>query len=131
MPLKIIQEQMNDLSVIHKALMRSRIQQIPAEDQDGIISVLVQDVFGGEILKTKNKNGWHFYNRVNGVQLDFSKSDFGEYSDAGQFEDIPVSHDEINSQFEVEQYSVFLMKFVSSFEEIVGLKNTYHAEYSN
>ena len=122
---------MNDLSVIHKALMRSRIQQIPAEDQDGIISVLVQDVFGGEILKTKNKTGWHFYNRVDGVQLDFSKSDFGISSDALQFENIPVSHDEINSQFEVEQYSVFLMKFISSFEEIVGLKNRCQAEYSN
>lgn len=122
---------MHDLIAVRKAIMSSRIQQIPVDDQDGLISALIQEIYGGEILKTKNTNGWHYYNRINGVQLDFSKSDFGKSSNGRQFEDIPVSHDEINSQFEVEQYSVFLMKFISSFEEIVGLKNKYQLEYSN
>ncbi|MEX0985920.1 MAG: hypothetical protein WD052_00490 [Bacteroidales bacterium] len=103
--------------------MRSRIQLISAEDQDCIISALIHDVFGGEILKTKGKNGWHFYNRLDGKRLDFSKSDFGSSSNESQFDDIPVSSNETSTHFETEQYSVFLMKFIRSFEENVGLKN--------
>jgi len=34
--------------------------------EDKEISLLIHDVFGGEILKTPQKKGWHFYNRING-----------------------------------------------------------------
>lgn len=113
---------MLDFKVVHKALMISRIQQITAADQDSLISYLVHDVFGGEILKTKrNKNGWHFYNRVNSLRLDFTDSEINKTSFEKQFEDIPASPDETSSYFEEEQYSAFLMRFVRTFEELVGL----------
>ena len=120
---------MHYLAAVRKALMRSKIQLLSAEDQDSIISVLIHDIFGGKILKTKSKGGWHFYNRINGVRLDFSKSDLDKSSGSGQFEDIPVSHDEASSYFEPEQYLVFFIKFVRFFEEIIGLKVEYQIEY--
>jgi len=121
---------MHDLEVVRKALMKSRIKQISAEDQDSIISVLIYDIFGGEILKTKSRNGWHFYNRVEGRRLDFSKSDFGTPSAPDHFEDIPVSSDEAASYFEAEQFLFFLMKFIRYFEEIVGLQDDDRTGYS-
>lgn len=121
---------MCDLAVVRKALMKSKIQQLSAEDQDSIISVLIHNIFGGEILKTKRKGGWHFYNRIDGIRLDFSKPDFGKSSETQQFEDIPASEEETASGFEAEQYSVFFVKFIGFFEEIVGLKKEYQIEYS-
>jgi hypothetical protein len=120
---------MFDLMVVHEALMRSRTQEIPAEDQDSLISVLVHDVFGGEILKTHRNNGWHFYNRVDGLRIDFTKTEIGKSSNDIYFEDIPSTPDETSSYFEKEQYSSFLMNFVRTFEEMVGL-NKYKMEYS-
>lgn len=121
---------MHYLAAVRKALKRSRIQLISAEDQDSIISVLIQDVFGGKILKTKRKSGWHYYNHIDGIRLDFTKSDLGKSSDMGQFEDIPVSHNEASTFFEPEQYLVFFVKFVRLFEEIIGLKVEYKTEYT-
>ena len=46
----------------------------PADDQDTVISLLIHDIFGGEILKTHKKKGWHFYNRINGCLLYTSPS---------------------------------------------------------
>lgn len=119
---------MHYLAAVRKALRKSRIQLLSAEDQDGIISVLIQDIFGGKILKTKSKSGWHFYNRIDGKRLDFSKSEFDKSPGLEQFEDIPVSHDEVSASFEPEQYSFFFMKFIRFFEEIIGLKVEYKVE---
>jgi hypothetical protein len=38
----------------------------PAKGQCGVTALVVNDIFGGEILKTKLSDGWHFYNRING-----------------------------------------------------------------
>lgn len=109
--------------------MKSRTQEIPAIDQDCLISFLVHDVFGGEILKTRRKRGWHFYNRVNGLRIDFTKSEVGNSSNNKHFEDIPATPDETSSNFEKEQYLSFLMNFVRTFEEMVGLSR-YHPTYT-
>jgi hypothetical protein len=85
-------------------------------------SMLIFDIFGGEILKTHYKKGWHFYNRINGKRIDFTRSEKGKSSGAKRFEDIPSSPDEIHYYFEKEDYSTFFMKFVRAFEETVGLK---------
>jgi len=113
---------MFNLRVVHKAVMKSRIQHIPASEQDSLISLLIHDVFGGEILKTKSKRGWHFYNRVDGLRLDFTKPEFGKVINGKRCKDIPVSTEETSSYFEQEQYFPFLMRFVRTFEEMVGLR---------
>lgn len=117
-------------SVVHKALKKSRNQKIPAIYQDSLISQLIHDIFGGEILKTRWKRGWHFYNRVDGLRVDFTKSETSKSSKAKKFEDIPATPEETSACFENEQYSFFLMNFVRSFEEIVGL-NKYKVEFAS
>ena len=93
----------------------------PSAEKASLISLLVHDIFGGEILKTHKKKGWHFYNRVEGKRIDFTCPDIIKSPDDIQFEDIPSSPDETYSYFEDEEYSTFLMRFVWAFEEAIGL----------
>lgn len=94
----------------------------PANGQDKEISLLIFNLFGGEILKTPTKKSWHFYNRINGERLDFSKSKVGKIIKATRFKDIPSSPDEANQYIDQADYSRIYMNFVKAFEEILGLK---------
>ena len=94
-----------------------------AEGKDGVVSLLIHDIFGGEILKTKMKRRWHFYNRIDGKRLDFTIKNLTKSSDDYYFEDIPSSPSETYCYVEKEEYSTFLMRFIMVFEEAVGLKS--------
>jgi len=85
------------------------------------LEVKIHDIFGGEILKTHKKKGWHFYNRINGERIDFTRSEMGKSSEDNRFEDIPSTPDETYNYFQEEDYSTYFMRFVRAFEEAVGL----------
>jgi len=91
------------------------------ESQDTVISMLIHDIFGAEILKTHNKKGWYFYNRINGERIDLAGAKIINPIAENPFEDIPSSPFEASSYFAREDYSAFLMKFIREFEETVGL----------
>ncbi len=90
--------------------------------QDCIVSKLIYDIFGGEILKTPMKKSWHFYNRINGKRIDLTGSAFKKSIDNNKFEDIPVTPDETSGYFDKVDYFTFMMRFIRAFEEAVGLK---------
>lgn len=92
------------------------------DNLSSVISQLIYDIFGGEILKTHKKKGWHFYNRIHGERFDFLKSEMRKSSGKNSFEDIPSTPDEIQNYFEQEEYSSFFVRFIRAFEEAVGLK---------
>lgn len=48
----------------------------PARGQCNVTCLVVQDLYGGDILKTELPNGWHFYNRIAGERHDFTASQF-------------------------------------------------------
>lgn len=116
--------------VVHEALRRSQDTDIrpglnqkrPVNGQDTIISLLIHDIFGGEILKTHKNKGWHFYNRINGERVDFSKLKKIKTAKDKSFDDLPVTPDETCNYLEQEDYSTFFMRFINAFEETVGLK---------
>jgi len=114
---------MFDLMLVYEAIERSRMYKAPADDQDSLISLLIYNVFGGDILKTHRKRGWHFYNRIDGLRIDFTRGALGKSMREKKFEDIPATPDEPAACFEKEQYSAFFMSFVRSFEELVGLRS--------
>lgn len=97
--------------------------------EDKEISLLIHDVFGGDILKTPKRKGWHFYNRINGERLDFSNSELGKLIKGNRFKDIPVSPEEATLYFDQADYSNFYMQFIRAFEEILGLKK-HRTRYS-
>lgn len=92
------------------------------DSRSGIISQLIYDIFGGEILKTHEKKGWHFYNRIEGERIDFTISEMSKFSIYNNAEDILSTPEEVHNYFEQENYLTFYMRFINAFEEIVGLK---------
>lgn len=116
----IVQEALRRIRTMEKSPGKSNPN--PAGSQDRVISMLIHDIYGGEILKTHNKKGWHFYNRIDGERVDFSSSKSGKLSANRFFEDLPSSADETQNYFEREDYATFFMKFIWAFEEVVGLE---------
>ena len=94
----------------------------PADENSRLTSHLIYDIFGGEILKTHKKEGWYFYNRINGERVDFAGSEANRLSENNRFEDIPSAPDETYYYFAQEDYSTFYMRFIRAFEEAVGLE---------
>jgi hypothetical protein len=116
--------------IVYEALKRSQAPEPTgrlthkshSDGQDSIISLMIHDIFGGEILKTHKKKNWHFYNRINGERVDFTGSEMGESSLVNEFEDIPSSPDETSDYIDQVDYSAFFMRFVKAFEEAIGLE---------
>jgi hypothetical protein len=132
-----IQKNMFNKMVVYEALKKSMALEssrrsspvIQPGVQDSFVSLLIHDVFGGEILKTHGKKDWHFYNRIDGERIDFSGSELQKSAEDNKFEDIPSTPDETHSYVDQTDYSTFFMRFVRAFEETIGL-DKYHPGYS-
>ncbi|PCI88706.1 MAG: hypothetical protein COB24_01710 [Hyphomicrobiales bacterium] len=48
----------------------------PAAGHCGATALVVNDIMGGDILKTRFEGLWHFYNRIDDKIVDFTKSQF-------------------------------------------------------
>jgi hypothetical protein len=116
--------------IVKKALRQTlALDNIPgshsgrSEDGQGCVtSRLIYDVFGGEILKTRKKKNWHFYNRIEGERIDLTGSGMIKSSGDNRFEDIPSAPDEAFNYFAQEDYLTLFLKFIRIFEETVGLE---------
>ena len=94
----------------------------PPNDLSSLISQLIYDIFGGEILKTQMKKDWHFYNRIDGERVDFTRSEIVNSYPVKCFGDIPSTPEEICNYFAQEDYATFFMRFIWAFEEVTGLQ---------
>lgn len=63
----------------------------PARGQCSVTALVVQDIFGGEILKTRTDEGMHFYNRIDGERCDLTLSQF---DGPIRFDDLASTRDE-------------------------------------
>jgi hypothetical protein len=59
----------------------------PACGQCSVTALVVQDLLGGEILKTDVAGAWHFYNRIDGRRWDLTVSQF----------ETPIGYDDLPS----------------------------------
>jgi len=81
-------------------------EEYPYYGQCAQTSIVINEKFGGEILKTKgwpneNGNGRHFYNRINGIRYDFTSEQFHcipDYTYDIQYEDIISSVEEAETE---------------------------------
>ncbi|OHV78382.1 hypothetical protein LCM4579_26510 [Ensifer sp. LCM 4579] len=73
----------------------------PLRGQCSVTALVVQDVFGGEILKTRTGAGMHFYNRIDGERHDLTLSQFDEPI---QFDDVASTRDEAFADTSDAQY---------------------------
>ena len=84
------------------------------------ISILLNDVFGGEILRTQKGRNWHFYNRINGECVDLASQEDTSSPDDSSFGKSSATA-ETTGYFEPNDYTTFFLRFVSALEETVGL----------
>ena len=74
----------------------------PARGQCGVTALVIQDRFGGEILKTKlDDGGWHYYNRINGRRYDFTSDQFGRAID---YMDVVTTREDALGDIDKDQY---------------------------
>ena len=73
----------------------------PARGQCSVTALVVQDVLGGDILRTRTAGGTHFYNMIDGVRWDFTVSQFDRPI---PFEDTPASRAEAMADTSQAQY---------------------------
>ena len=48
----------------------------PASGQCNVTAAVIFDLFGGDILRTRLPDVWHYYNRIDGKRVDFTDSQF-------------------------------------------------------
>lgn len=48
----------------------------PASGQCNVTAAVIFDLFGGEILRTRLLEVWHYYNRIDGERCDLTDSQF-------------------------------------------------------
>lgn len=74
---------------------------VPARGQCGVTALVVNDLFGGDILKTPTPQGLHFYNRIAGQRVDLTA---GQFDGPVSYEDFPASRDEAMADTSPAQY---------------------------
>lgn len=85
-------------------------QDNPARGQCDVTAIVINDFFGGEILKTFLEGQPHFYNRIDRVSYDFTASQFQV---PPQYLDLPADREEIlrsNSRVK-QQYQILRVRF--------------------
>lgn len=74
----------------------------PYRGQCGVTALVINDLFGGEILKTEVEGQWHFYNQINGKRYDFTSKQFNFKIN---YRDIESDRDEALADTNEFQYS--------------------------
>jgi hypothetical protein len=80
----------------------------PARGQCGVTAIVIQEQFGGEILKTNIDGQWHFYNVIDGVKYDLTVDQFDE---PPTYSDIPSNREEAFADTNKEQHTYLSSKF--------------------
>ena len=86
----------------------------PAEGQCGVTSLVVNDLLGGEIYKTRLPAGWHFYNMIDRERYDFTSSQFKE---SIQYQDVASNRSEAFQDTNYNQYDELKRKVLWNLEE--------------
>lgn len=84
----------------------------PALGQCNVTALLIEELFGGRILKTKLQEGYHYYNEIDGHRYDFTDSQFTSQM---EYNDLQSSREEAEQGVTI--------------DEMETLKNAFHTFY--
>ena len=85
----------------------------PAQGQCGVTALVVQDIYGGKIKKTKVGEVWHFYNCIAGQRFDFTETQFNERLN---YLDVESNREEAFADTNEKQYSILKEKIMKEFK---------------
>lgn len=83
----------------------------PALGQCSPTALVVQDFFGGKLLKTRIGEAWHFYNEIEGSTYDFTAEQFHEVP---KYLDLPTERGEVLSDCTQAQYRALFARFAAA-----------------
>jgi hypothetical protein len=84
----------------------------PARGQCNVTALLIDELFGGEILKTPLPEGDHFYNRISGERIDLTASQF---DGPVRYLDMASSRDEALAGTSIAKYESLRAAFAKHF----------------
>jgi len=87
------------------------IKSNPAKGQCGVTALVVNDILGGEIRKTKLPDGWHYYNVINMKRYDLTASQFNEDI---LYTDFPSNREEAYADTNEKQYNYLKQKVLNA-----------------
>lgn len=79
----------------------------PARNHCSVTSLIVNDYFGGDILKTHTVGGMHFYNLIDGKKWDLTVSQFAEPI---PYDDTPSTRDAALADSAPQKYALLLSR---------------------
>ena len=82
--------------------------------------LVLQDHFGGKILKTRVGPAWHFYNRIEGVRLDTTADQFAA---SVEYLDVPSSREEAFADTNQAQYLELSRRFADALARERGVRH--------
>lgn len=80
----------------------------PSRGQCSVTALSLQDYSGGEILKSRVGSSWHFYNRIGGLRLDATASQFPHPI---HYLDLPSNREEAFADTTQAQYEELSRRF--------------------
>jgi hypothetical protein len=83
----------------------------PASGQCNVTALLINELFGGEILKTPLPEGDHFYNRIDGERFDLTASQFDAPID---YLDVASNRDEALAGTSMAKYETLRAAFTKA-----------------
>ncbi|WP_084822193.1 hypothetical protein [Bacillus sp. SA1-12] len=84
----------------------------PAKGQCGVTALVINNIEGREIRKTKLPDGWHYYNFIQGKRFDFTVSQFKKEI---VYMDIPSNRKEAFTDTNEKQYNVLKQRVLDNF----------------
>jgi len=95
----------------------------PYKGQCGVTALVINDFFGGQILKTLVDDQWHFYNRINGQRIDFTAKQFVKKL---EYQDVETTRDDALNDINDLQYHELKGLMEKEMLGIVDMSNTEH-----
>ncbi len=83
----------------------------PALNHCSVTSLVVQDHFGGELLKTRTSGGTHFYNSIDGRKWDLTVSQFAE---PVPYDDTPATREEALADTSAQKYALLIARLAGT-----------------
>ncbi|MGE6536796.1 YunG family protein [Bacillus luti] len=80
-----------------------------AKGQCGVTALVVQEICGGKIKKTKVGEEWHFYNCIDGQRFDFTDTQFNGRLN---YLDVKSNREEAFADTNEKQYSILKEKIM-------------------
>jgi hypothetical protein len=85
--------------------------EVPSRGQCSVTALVLQDRFGGEILKSRIGPSWHFYNLVGGLRLDATA---GQFPHAIHYLDLLSNREEAFADTTEAQYEELSRRFAAA-----------------